>query len=503
MNAPRRGPAVATPGASDGARADRPGRLNVLMVNTYQTGGGAGRAAQLLARALRGQGHAVRAIVAANLDADPFARRADHWREAPLSAWLARRGFTDLGRVSSFLWPCRDDFAAADVLHWHNLHGDYLSLAAAPLWGRLKPVVWTLHDFWPLTGNCAAPGHCDRWRRGCGRCPLVGAYPMGPVDRTWFYRRLKPRLLAAARPVLVTPSRWLAERVGEVPALARLPRRVIPNAVDSQTFRPRGERGALRERLGLRRDVPTVVLTGHTWEDPLKGGAHAVAALRRAAALRPELQVLIVGHGSARLLAQLERPGRALPFLTDRATLADAYACADACLFPSLAENHPLTTLEALACGVPVVAYAVGGIPEQFVHGRHGYLARAARPEALAAGLGALLSDLDAARRMGDAGRKLIRRTADVDAVARQYVRTYALALRAWRRRWAQSCARRPRGGLARFVARMMGWEGASGSQIDVRRSSRRGRSLVVPGRSRTASPATRPAALLQSAEPA
>jgi len=94
-----------------------------------------------------------------------------HWRLSFLQQWLSRAGLPDLGHIASFLWRCRAEYAAADVVHLHNLHGDYLSLLALPLWGRDKPLVWTLHDAWPLTGNCAYPRDCPRWRAGCGRCP--------------------------------------------------------------------------------------------------------------------------------------------------------------------------------------------------------------------------------------------------------------------------------------------------------------------------------------------
>ena len=225
------------------------------MVNAYQTGGGAGRAAETLAAELRRGGDRVDAIVSANVGDDPHCRRGDHWREAGLASWLASHGLTDLGHLSSFLWRCRQDFASADVVHWHNLHGNYLSIAAAPWWGFDKPIVWTLHDFWPLTGNCATPRDCTRWRRSCGRCPLVGKFPMGEVDRSQLYRRLKPWLFAAARPVLVTPSRWLADRVREVPAFGKLPLRVIPHRIDFDVFKPTAKRASLRRSFGLNPDA--------------------------------------------------------------------------------------------------------------------------------------------------------------------------------------------------------------------------------------------------------
>ncbi|MCH8968293.1 MAG: hypothetical protein IIA66_04145 [Planctomycetes bacterium] len=144
------------------------------------------------------------------------------------------------------------------------------------------------------------------------------------MDRSRFYRQLKPRLFAAARPFLVTPSRWLASRVREVPALAKLPVRVIPHRIDFDVFEPLPGRESLRRRFGLEPDLPTVVMAGHTWTDSFKGGQQAIGALRSAHRKLGRLQLLIVGEASDRLLAASGLPGRALPFVEVRETLAAA-----------------------------------------------------------------------------------------------------------------------------------------------------------------------------------
>jgi glycosyltransferase involved in cell wall biosynthesis len=429
------------------------------MVNASQTGGGAGRAAETLAAELRRGGDRVNAIVSANVGDDPHWRRGGHWREARLANWLAGHGLTDLGHLSSFLWRCRQDFASADVLHWHNLHGNYLSILAAPCWGLDKPIVWTLHDFWPLTGNCATPRDCTRWRRSCGRCPLVGKLPMGGVDRSRLYRRLKPRLFAAARPVLVTPSRWLADRVREVPALSKLPLRVIPHRIDFDVFKPTAERESLRRRFGLDPDAPTVVMAGHTWNDPFKGGEQAIRALRAAQRSVGDLQLLIAGEASDRLLAATGLPGRALPFVEVRETLAAAYSAADVCLFPSLAENYPVTMLESMACATPVAAFAVGGIPEQIEQGRTGHAAGEGDVDDLAAGLMRIVSDFSRAREMGEAARAFVLRNCRSEITVARYRQTYREAIGAWMTRRQRRSPRYERGRIARLVARGLGWD--------------------------------------------
>lgn len=439
--------------------APPPPTPNVLMVNTYQTGGGAGRVGELLAGELRRRGCTVDAFVGGNPDRAPDCHPISHWRAARVRQWLHDRGLTDLGELTSLAWRTHPTYAAADVLHLHNLHGEYVSLAALPLWGLQKPLVWTLHDFWPLTGNCAAPHDCERWKQGCGHCPRRGVYPMHTIDRSRFYRWLKPRLWAAAGVRLVTPSGWLADRVRENPVLRRLPVRVIRNPIDCEVFVPRGDRAVLRRLLDLNPDRPTVVLAGQNWLDPYKGGDQAVAAVRMTAAVVPDLQLLVVGNGGDRLLAAARLPGRALSVLNGRGALADAYACADVCLFPSRAENYPLTTLEAMACATPVVACQVGGVPEQVASGRTGFLARDGHPEELAEGLIRLTRDTAAARAMGRLGRQFVVCTSSVPVVVGQYVEEYQRAIRAWCRRRRRQTARLARGPLARWFAREIGWE--------------------------------------------
>ncbi len=429
------------------------------MVNTAQTGGGAGRAGELLTAGLRGAGTRVRAFVAGSRGGDAHSFLAGHWRERTLAAWLSRRGLPELGHLSSFLWRCRREYAAADVLHFHNLHGDYLSIAALPLWGFDKPVVWTLHDLWLVTGNCAYPYTCPRWTRSCGRCRQLGVYPMSAVDRSRFYRRLKPRLIAAAWPILVAPSRWLAAHVRQVPELAGLPLRVIPYPIACEVFSPTSDRAAARRSFGLAPAAPTVILGGYDWSDARKGGPDAIAALRRASARVPGLQLLVIGADSDHVLQRSGVLGRAVPFLRERAALARAYGCADVCLLPSRAENYPLTVLEAMACGTPVVAYEVGGVPEQIAPGRTGLLARDGYPDELATGLIHILTDPRRARAMGMAGHEFVMHNCRTEAVVERYRRTYADAIRTWCRRRARCDPRLDRGRVARWIARRLGWE--------------------------------------------
>ena len=116
---------------------------------------------------------------------------------------------------------------------------------------------------------------------------------------------------------------------------------------------------------------------------------------------------------------------RFVPFAEDPATVARYYRAADLYLHPAHAENFPLAILEAMACGVPVVASDAGGIPEIVVEGETGRLFANGDAEALAAAATALLGDSDSRGRMAQAGRERILREFTLDRQVDGYVSWY------------------------------------------------------------------------------
>ena len=241
-------------------------------------------------------------------------------------------------------------FREADVVQLHNTHGSYFSHSALPSLSRRKPVVWFLHDQWAFTGHVAYSYDCERWRHGCGSCPYLEEYPELHRDRTALLWRWKRRVYARSRLTVVAPSRWLAGLARESPLLGRFPVHVVPNGVDLEVFRP-GDREALRRGLGLDAARPVVLWVSADPNDRRKG-ADLVSALA----------------GDAKLLTMggdVSGEGEA----------AKRYAAADVLLLPSRLDNLPNTAVESIACGTPVAAFDVGGVPEVVRPGETGALA--------------------------------------------------------------------------------------------------------------------------------
>ncbi len=191
---------------------------------------------------------------------------------------------------------------------------------------------------------------------------------------------------------------------------------IVAPGVEHALFTPGDQRQA-RRAVGFLADEPVVLFVGRI--QPLKGLAvavQAVADLRRHAELARTRLVVVGGpsgpHGGAELAAVEKLVASrgladAVRFVEPQRheMLSTYYRAADVCVVPSRSESFGLVALEAAACGIPVVAASVGGLPSLVEHGRSGYLIESRNPAEYAARLGLLLTDRDLAARLGSAGR--------------------------------------------------------------------------------------------------
>lgn len=426
----------------------------ILQVGTADVGGGAERVMMDLHRQYlergsdswvavgRKRGDAERVLQIPGEQArSPWARRLSAWSRSVAgagtrrgsAAWLAERALLLAAEPVRWarIFSGMEDFgypgtahildlppSKPDVLHLHNLHGYYFDLRMLPRLSASQPTILTMHDAWLLTGHCAQPLDCARWMTGCGECPYLDLYvPMGR-DASDRDRRLKHDLLAASRLGLATPSRWLmsmVERAGL--AEPELGLRVIPNGVDTRVFHP-GDKAAVRARLDLPQDRTIVVFAaGDVATNPFKDYATLEAALLIAAVGLERPVLLVALGGSAHRDAATGVETRFVPFTDDPSGVAAYYQAADLYVHASRAESFGLTVAEAMACGTPVVASRVGGIPEVVADGETGTLVEPGDVAGMAAAVSALLDREDKLRSYGAAARH---RVLDLFTIQRQ-----------------------------------------------------------------------------------
>jgi glycosyltransferase involved in cell wall biosynthesis len=164
--------------------------------------------------------------------------------------------------------------------------------------------------------------------------------------------------------------------------------RVIPLGVDLSVFHP-GDRREARGRLGIPEKARLVLVTADRGRmNPWKDFETARRAMQRAGDLLPDTELLFVALGDEGGEEGLGRSVlRGVPPEDDPARVADWYRAADAYLHPSRADTFPLAVLEAMACGLPVVASDVGGIGEQVISWDGDVTSAAEGPEGPTGGL--------------------------------------------------------------------------------------------------------------------
>lgn len=389
--------------------------MRILQVGTVDIGGGAERVALDLATGLRARGHSVLRAVGTRLgDGDDLllidkSDRGSGWRAIRARAADAI-GFQYVDFPASHRIDSLGG-GAWDVLVIHNMHGGYFDLSSLPELSSRVPIVVVMHDMWLLTGHCAHPLGCDRWLRACGRCPHKATYPRVRVDVTRWNLRTKRRHLTASAVHVTSPSRWLIDLLPSS-ALAGSPTRHIFNPIDTEVFRPRSTSEA-RDALGLPLDGAVVVCPYRLdLSNPFKDSTLVVELAR---SLR---------RSGVTLAAPGETPIdgiTCLPPANDAAGMAWLYAAADVVIHPALAETSPLTITEAGACGRPVVASKVGGIPELIAEGETGLVVEPASSTSMLGAIRALLDDPDGAARMGRAARALIERRHSIARISEEW----------------------------------------------------------------------------------
>ncbi len=257
------------------------------------------------------------------------------------------------------------------------------------------------------------------------RTPVVIAH-----EHTWSYegqplRRLLDRYLIAPRvDAFVAVSREDRRRMIEVEGISAEKIRFIPNGIATM---PQDRGNDLRAELGI--DA----------RDPVIGAVSGLRAqkaydvlLRAAAILRPQfprLRVLIAGGGEERahLEALIDELGleRTVTLLGHRADVPDFLEALDVAVSSSDFEGSPLSIMEYMEAGKPVVATRVGGVPDLIEQGVHGLLVERRNPSALAASIAELLRDPDRAAKMGVRGRERRRSEFDIEVTRRRFEELY------------------------------------------------------------------------------
>jgi glycosyltransferase involved in cell wall biosynthesis len=349
--------------------------MKITQLNTHDLIGGAERASFKLCCGLRDAGMDVNLFVGRKISNEPWIYERSLRRGEGKLYWHMhyKWGYTEI----CFLSPFYDIFThpaffGRDIIHLHNLHGSYWNFLTLPFLARRSKIVITPHDEWPNTGDCAYTYSCLKWQTGCGRCPQVGGYALGFQDRTRFNKKLKDKVLGACRMTIVVESRWLANQISMTRWARGKEIRVIPNGIDVDLFKPIPKEEA-RDLLKVDKTKLWLLIFVPRVKDPRKGVEETLEAI---AGLDPakNLGVMLVGgDGNLDVHLPFETYHRAQ--ISSDEELKLHYCAADLFILGTKSDNQPLSIIEAMCCGTPVISTRVGGVTEMIDVGSNGWLA--------------------------------------------------------------------------------------------------------------------------------
>jgi glycosyltransferase involved in cell wall biosynthesis len=224
---------------------------------------------------------------------------------------------------------------------------------------------------------------------------------------------------------IITPSQWLADCVRQSPILQNKSIEVIPNPINTNQFYPLNQAFA-RQALNLPADKKLLLFGAGDIHDPNKGLVQLISAIN----LLPDttnIELVLFGDGTLKP-TQVKIPVHNMGRIADMRLLNLLYNAVDAVIVPSRQENLNNTVMEALSCGIPCIAFNIGGMPDMIDHQQNGYLAAPYEVHDLAKGIQWVLSETDTSSLAHHAREKVLNHFG-MDVVARQYITVYERVL--------------------------------------------------------------------------
>jgi glycosyltransferase involved in cell wall biosynthesis len=281
----------------------------------------------------------------------------------------------------------------ADIIHLQWINGGFLSLRSLDeLLNLGKPVVWTFHDMWPLTGGCHHALTCDSYTRQCGHCPYLKR--PGENDLSHRLWKRKRQLFRDRRITVITPSNWMHDCVARSSLFGHKEIHTIHNTVDQTLFKPAGRDQAC-QNLGLDPSKKYILFGAASVNNLYKGFVYfqeAITWMNQQPGALQGVEILLFGKSQRDVSQRFPIKIHNIDFVSSVQTLVELYCAAHLYVISSLQDNFPGTVIESMLCGTPVAGFRTGGIPEMISHLEDGYLAEHKSAPDLAEGIRWLLS---------------------------------------------------------------------------------------------------------------
>lgn len=412
--------------------------MKIVQVNTVDSRGGAAKTAYLLHRHFKEKGHRSTMFVNEKFSSDKnvfLLNKRNYWLDLAsktigrnLEAYLRGKlayfaandiGFSETNNLFNF-----EEYKKAEIIHCHNLHGNYFNLSSLERISKEKAVVWTLHDMWPITGHCGHSLECTNWQTGCQKCDHLENYEKLFWDNAGCLLQKKKNIYAKSQLSLVVPSLWLKKEL-EKSILADKEIFLIHYGIDNKIFKMYKKLES-RRKIGLPLEKKIITFIAHGGKNNLWKGWEYWQGVIDYYQADKKMFFLCIGNKLKNNHRLKKGNTLFLPYISNESLMAQYYSSSDVFLLASIADNFPFVILEAMACGVPVVSFDVGGVKEAVGHRENGYIAKYKDTKDLIRGIDYVFSlDKKETESLSNNSINKIKKEFTVEKMTRRYLSLY------------------------------------------------------------------------------
>lgn len=264
-----------------------------------------------------------------------------------------------------------------DIISLHNIHGGYFKTSLIKKLSAIAPVVWTLHDMWAFTSNAAHTFGDQSWKEMKPGKDEKRIYPHTGRSRGGKLLKRKKKIYAKSNLHAVAPSHWLHDLAGQAPVLENIPLHHITHGLDLDIFKPL-DKTACRKALRIPANAKVIMfssaddLSKSAW----KGGPLLLDILKTLdKQTKTPIHALVLGKGNLDALGDLKNLiVHHMGYIHGENFFPTLYSAADLLIYPTKADNLSLVLIEAIACGLPVVTFQIGGNIDIIRDSQNGFL---------------------------------------------------------------------------------------------------------------------------------
>lgn len=249
-----------------------------------------------------------------------------------------------------------------------------------------------LMDMAPFTGGCHYAWDCTGYHNKCGNCPAL--YSNLENDQSRINWEFKNKFIQNTDLSVIYGSKWHYEQLLNCSLFSLKKKLKIPLRINTEIFKP-GERDLAREYFNLPKEMKIILFAAVKIADKRKGFIELIEALK---CLKHNISnseinnihIIIAGQDAPELTSQLPFPHKVLGYLNHN-QLASAFQATDIFVSPVIEDSGPMTVIQSLLCGIPVVSFDIGVAQDLVINGQTGYKAVLMDSEGFANGIQSIL----------------------------------------------------------------------------------------------------------------